>query len=93
LTYDELKGELLSLDVQPKNNCPVCSVEGGFLGLGDLEPLPDYEGKEKVFPLPDQFETEEPEEKDIDLSPETLSEDLHLPIAMSKEFGHDLEDV
>jgi len=93
LTYDELKGELLSLEVQPKNNCPVCSVEGGFLGLGDLEPLPDYEGKEKVFPLPDQFETEEPEEKDIELSPETLSEDLHLPIAMSKEFGHDLEDV
>jgi len=41
LAYDDLKGELVSLTVEPQEMCPVCSPEG-ILGLGDLEPLPDY---------------------------------------------------
>jgi len=43
LVYDDLKGELLPLKVQRQEGCPVCSPEG-VLGLGDLEPLPDYLG-------------------------------------------------
>ena len=55
LTYDGLKGELVSLQVPPSDDCPVCSPEGGVIGLGDLEPLPDYEGKKKAaIHLPDQ---------------------------------------
>lgn len=49
LTYDALRGELLPLAVGgpgPKvaalAACPVCSADAGVLGLGDLEPLPDY---------------------------------------------------
>jgi molybdopterin-synthase adenylyltransferase len=42
LTYDALRTELLSLQVTPSDGCPVCSPDHGVLGLGDLEPLPDY---------------------------------------------------
>jgi hypothetical protein len=28
--------------VTPSATCPVCSPDHGVLGLGDLEPLPDY---------------------------------------------------
>jgi len=42
LVYDAMRGELLPLQVKPGDGCPVCSSEQGVLGLGDLEPLPDY---------------------------------------------------
>ncbi|MBN1919901.1 MAG: ThiF family adenylyltransferase [Anaerolineae bacterium] len=42
LVYDALKTELLPLQVTPSSTCPVCSPDHGVLGLGDLEPLPDY---------------------------------------------------
>ncbi len=49
LTYDALKAELVPLSVgSPAHKvaaqaaCPVCSPDDGVLGLGDLEPLPDY---------------------------------------------------
>ena len=54
LSYDELKGELMSLQVPSKNSCPVCSPDGGVIALGDLEQLPDYEKKEKTIRLPPQ---------------------------------------
>jgi len=38
LTYDELKGELMTVDVPPTSGCLHCSPEG-LLGLGDLAPL------------------------------------------------------
>ena len=41
LVYDELKGELMSLEVSQRGDCPACSSQG-IIGLGDLEPLPDY---------------------------------------------------
>lgn len=49
LTYDALRAELVPLSVGgPAHKvaalaaCPVCSPDDGVLGLGDLEPLPDY---------------------------------------------------
>ena len=42
LVYDALKTELTPLQVTPSTTCPVCSPDHGVLGLGDLEPLPDY---------------------------------------------------
>jgi len=49
LTYDALRGELVSLSIGGPGHkvattatCPVCSPDDGVLGLGDLEPLPDY---------------------------------------------------
>ncbi len=49
LTYDALHGELVPLSVGGPGHkaiattaCPVCSPDDGVLGLGDLEPLPDY---------------------------------------------------
>jgi len=63
LTYDELKGELLSLEVQPKEDCLICRSEGGLLGLGDLEPFPDYERREKTIPSADQFGIKEDPKK------------------------------
>jgi len=65
LTYDELKSELLSLDVQSKDDCPVCSCEG-LIGLGDLEPLPDFEKRREALPFADLFDSEEPEAEDLD---------------------------
>ncbi|OPY73630.1 MAG: Sulfur carrier protein ThiS adenylyltransferase [Syntrophorhabdus sp. PtaU1.Bin002] len=50
LTYDELKGELLPLEVSNDVRCTICDNEEGYLGLGDLEPLPDYEAKPKAIP-------------------------------------------
>jgi len=93
LTYDELKGELLSLDVQPKDDCPICSAEGGVLGLGDLEPMPDYEEKGKKFPLPEEFEVEDFKEEDIGLSQEKVLEDFNLTTLATEEAGYDLEDA
>ncbi len=92
LTYDELKGELLSLDVQSKDDCIVCSAGEGFLGLGDLEPLPDYKGREKTIPSSDQFNVEEPEEE-IDLSLDTPSDDLSQALSLPGEVSHDHENV
>jgi hypothetical protein len=59
LAYDELKAELLPLNVSPRKDCPVCNSNGGVLGLGDLIPLPDYEKKNKAFPLPEKFDSED----------------------------------
>ena len=56
LTYDELKGELLPLQVSTEIRCTVCDPEEGYLGLGDLEPLPDYEAKIKAMPGPHEFD-------------------------------------
>ena len=49
LTYDALRAELVPLSiggpghkVMATTACPVCSPDDGVLGLGDLEPLPDY---------------------------------------------------
>jgi hypothetical protein len=66
LAYDELMGELLSLEVGSDNHCSVCSVEGGYLGLGDLEPLPHYETKGRIVPSPDYFDVKE---SDVGSSP------------------------
>lgn len=57
LSYDELKGQLLTLNVPRRDDCPVCSPDGGVIGLGDLEPLPDFEGK-KVTHLPGGFDSQ-----------------------------------
>lgn len=48
LVYDALKPELVPLLVTPNTTCPVCSPDNGVLGLGDLEPLPDYRRSAKV---------------------------------------------
>jgi hypothetical protein len=36
------------LQVTPSDGCPVCSPEQGVLGLGDLEPMPDYRRASQV---------------------------------------------
>jgi molybdopterin-synthase adenylyltransferase len=82
LTYDELKGELVSLDVASGDNCPVCSAEGGYLGLGDLEPLPDYERKARTVPSPDQFEGEH---LDPGASSDAPLDDLDAPLRLPEE--------
>jgi hypothetical protein len=56
LAYDELKGQLLSLSVPSRGDCPVCSPDGGILGLGDLLPLPDYCAKKNRIPSPEQID-------------------------------------
>lgn len=48
LVYDALRNELVPLQVTSSTNCPVCSPDLGVLGLGDLEPLPDYRRAEQV---------------------------------------------
>jgi molybdopterin/thiamine biosynthesis adenylyltransferase len=42
LTYDQLHGELMPYTIARNQTCAVCS-DTGLLGLGDLEPIPDYE--------------------------------------------------
>ena len=42
LVYDALRTELVPLQITPSTACPVCSPDLGVLGLGDLEPLPDW---------------------------------------------------
>jgi hypothetical protein len=93
LTYDELQGELLSLDVQSKGDCLVCSADNGILGLGDLEDFPDYRTREKALPFADQFEPGEVEEG-LDLSSELFLEDnLLADVKAQKEVLHDFEDA
>ena len=54
LAYDALRTELVSLQVTPSDGCPVCSPDHGVLGLGDLEPLPDYRRASQIqLPPPD----------------------------------------
>jgi molybdopterin/thiamine biosynthesis adenylyltransferase len=62
LVYDALKSELLPLQVTPSDACPVCSAEHGVLGLGDLEPLPDYR-RSAAVQLPTARESQ-PEQED-----------------------------
>lgn len=61
LTYDELKGEILSLEMATETRCPVCDAEEGYLGLGDIEPLPKYEATNKPLPLPIECDEREDE--------------------------------
>ncbi len=42
LTYDQLQGVLIPYTIERNKMCAVCS-DAGLLGLGDLEPIPDYE--------------------------------------------------
>ncbi len=41
VAYDQLKGEVMHIEVSTDPSCPICSPEG-VLGLGDLELVPDY---------------------------------------------------
>jgi len=41
-TYNQLRGELMPYTIERNQTCAVCS-DTGLLGLGDLEPIPDYE--------------------------------------------------
>ncbi len=50
LTYDALRAELVPLQVTPSDGCPVCDPDAGVLGLGDLEPLPDYRREIRLPP-------------------------------------------
>ncbi|MBN1877859.1 MAG: ThiF family adenylyltransferase, partial [Anaerolineae bacterium] len=53
LVYDAFKSALVPLNVTATSTCPVCSPDHGVLGLGDLEPLPNYRrtGQVKLPPL------------------------------------------
>jgi molybdopterin/thiamine biosynthesis adenylyltransferase len=42
VVYDQLKGELMPYTIERNPTCAVCS-DTGLLGLGDLEPIPEYE--------------------------------------------------
>jgi len=42
LTYDQLHGQLMPYTIERNQTCAVCS-DTGLLGLGDLEPIPNYE--------------------------------------------------
>ena len=58
LVYDALRNELVPLQVTSSTDCPVCSPDLGVLGLGDLEPLPDYRRAEQVkLPPPSPLPT------------------------------------
>ena len=72
LVYDALKSALVPLQVTPGHNCPVCSPEHGVLGLGDLEPLPDYRRANQVK-LPPTLPAQSPE-------PPPASETCRRPI-------------
>jgi hypothetical protein len=56
LVYDTLRGELVSLDVQLKEDCPLCSIESGISGIGDVEALPDYNAKPRAIPYAHECE-------------------------------------
>jgi hypothetical protein len=45
-TYNQLSGELMPLAIKRNPTCAICS-DTGLLGLGDLEPIPDYEKANK----------------------------------------------
>ena len=51
LVYDALRASLTPLQVTPSETCPVCSADEGVLGLGDLEPLPDYRRQPSLPPV------------------------------------------
>lgn len=75
LTYDALRAELVPLSVGgPAHKvaalaaCPVCSPDDGVLGLGDLEPLPDYRrAAQAQLPTPAQLLPHAPGQKSPDL--------------------------
>ena len=48
MVYDAMRAELVQLRITPGDDCPVCSADHGILGLGDLEPLPDYRRSAKI---------------------------------------------
>lgn len=52
LAYDALRTELVPLRVTASDACPVCSPDHGVLGLGDLEPMPDYRRASRAVSLP-----------------------------------------
>ena len=83
LTYDALHTELVPLQVTPSDGCPVCSPDHGVLGLGDLEPLPDYHRASqvslpKLLPPPPARAPEAPAGRD-DLKPVLLHEPALSP--------------
>lgn len=41
LVYNQLQTEIMPMTIARNANCPICS-EKGLLGLGDLEPIPDF---------------------------------------------------
>jgi molybdopterin/thiamine biosynthesis adenylyltransferase len=52
LTYNQRRNELMPYTIERNRTCAICS-DTGLLGLGDLEPLPDYEhslGKPLMLP-------------------------------------------
>jgi hypothetical protein len=49
-TYNELRGELMPYTIERNPTCAICS-DTGLLGLGDLEPVPDYERATTGRPL------------------------------------------
>lgn len=90
LTYDELKGELMALEVATENRCTVCDAEEGYLGLGDLEALPDYEAKIRTMPRPDEFDAEGPGHH---LLPDTIQDDLDEIASPIKGDVHAFSDA
>jgi molybdopterin/thiamine biosynthesis adenylyltransferase len=61
LVYDARAGGLTELRVRAGGACPICSPEHGVLGLGDLEPLPDYRrAREAALPPADVGRTASP---------------------------------
>jgi hypothetical protein len=92
LTYDALKGELLSLDALTKEECPLCNTEIGILGLGDLEPLPDYVDSEREIPYTDQYGPDA-EEQNIDDPSENPSELRPYSVHAIDKVNYDHEDT
>ena len=93
LSHDVLKGELLSLDTLSKEDCPLCNAEMGILGIGDIEPLPNYSDREQAIPYADQYGDEVPEAQNLHDGGENPSESDSYPIHSSDEVNYDHEDA
>lgn len=59
LTYDALKGEILCLETLSQGECTLCSSESGIVGLGDLQPLPNYDKTDRKIPHSAEYGNEE----------------------------------
>lgn len=71
LVYDALKTELTPLQVPATHTCSVCSAEHGVLGLGDLEPLPEYRRAAQVK-LPPVLSPPPPPAPESAVTPDTF---------------------
>jgi molybdopterin/thiamine biosynthesis adenylyltransferase len=87
LTYDQLRGELMAYTIERNPACAFCS-DSGLLGLGDVEPMPDYERSSTEIPdtlnLQDA-QSDDCERADDEIEPDADSNQLMVAVGPAPE--------